>query len=82
MIHSHQSLYSGGVHVKQSFLICNTFQAVYEDTVIMQSMLHSFALQNSSLNFESTKHENVTRFINVKGWKAKTSGKFIFGYIS
>ena len=34
-IHSHQSLYGGGVHVKQSFLMCNTFQAVYEDSVIM-----------------------------------------------
>ena len=30
-------------------------------------MLQSFALQNSSLNFKSTKHENVTHFTNVKG---------------
>ena len=30
---SHQSLYSGGVHVKQSFPICITFKAVYEDSV-------------------------------------------------
>ena len=30
-------------------------------------MLQSFALQNSSLNLKSTKHENVTHFINVKG---------------
>ena len=28
-------LYSEGVHVKQSFLICNTFQVVYKDSVIM-----------------------------------------------
>ena len=44
-------------------------------------MLQSFVLQNSSLNFKSTKSENVTLFINVKGWKANTSGKLIFGYI-
>ena len=30
-------------------------------------MLQSFALRNSSLNFKSTKHDNVIRFINVKG---------------
>ena len=30
-------------------------------------MLQSFALQNSSLNFKSTKHEYVTHFTNVKG---------------
>ena len=30
-------------------------------------MLQSFALQNSSLNFKSTKHENVTHFINIEG---------------
>ena len=35
LIYSHRSLYSRGVQVKQSFLICNTFQAVYEDPVIM-----------------------------------------------
>ena len=29
-------------------------------------MLKSFALENSSLNFKSKKHENVTHFINVK----------------
>ena len=29
-------------------------------------MLQSFALQNSSLNFKSTKHENMARFINLK----------------
>ena len=39
-------------------------KVVYEDSVIMQSILQSFALQNSSLNFKSTKHENVTHFIN------------------
>ena len=55
------------IHVKQSFLICNTFQAVYEDSVIIYRMLQSFVLQNSSLNFKSTKSENVTHFINVKG---------------
>ena len=30
-------------------------------------MLQSFALQNSNLNFKSTKHENVTHFINGRG---------------
>ena len=35
LIHSYQSLYSGGVHVKQSFPICNTFQATYKNSVIM-----------------------------------------------
>ena len=45
-------------------------------------MLQSFVLQNSSLNFKTTKHENVTRFIDVKVWKANTSGKLPFGYIS
>ena len=30
-------------------------------------MLQSSALQNSSLNFKSTKHENETCFINAKG---------------
>ena len=45
-------------------------------------MLQSFALQNSSLNFKNTKHENVTHFINVKEWKDNTSGKLPFGYIS
>ena len=30
-------------------------------------MLQSFALQNSSLNFKKTKHENAAHFINVKG---------------
>ena len=30
-------------------------------------MLQPFPLQNSSLNFKSTKHENVTHFVNVKG---------------
>ena len=30
-------------------------------------MLQSSALQNSSLNFKSTKHENETSFINAKG---------------
>ena len=38
-------------------------------------MLKSFPLQSSSLNFRITKHKNVTHFINVKGWKANTSGK-------
>ena len=38
-------------------------------------MLQSFVLQNSSLNFKSTKHENITHFTNLKGWKANTSGK-------
>ena len=75
----HISLYSGGVHVKQSFLICNTFQAAYVDSVIMYHMLQSFVLQNSSRNFKNTKHENVTHFINAKGWKASASGKLI-GY--
>ena len=35
MIHSRQSLYSQSIHIKQSFLICNTFEAAYEDLVIM-----------------------------------------------
>ena len=30
-------------------------------------MLQSFVLQNSSLNIKSSKHENVTHFINVTG---------------
>ena len=30
-------------------------------------MLQSFVLQNSSLNFKSTKHENKTHFVNIKG---------------
>ena len=64
MIHLHQSLYRGDVHIKQSLLISNTFQAVYEDSVIMYGMLQTFTLQNSSLNLKSTKHENVTHFIN------------------
>ena len=67
MIHSHQSIYSGGAHVKQSFFICNTFQAVYEDSIIMLRMLQSSVLQNSRLNFKSTKQENVVCFINTKG---------------
>ena len=29
-------------------------------------MLQSSALQNPSLNFKSTKHKNVTHFINAK----------------
>ena len=45
-------------------------------------MLQSFALQNSSLTFKSTKHEDVKHFINIKGWKANTFGKLLFGYIS
>ena len=44
-------------------------------------MLQSFALQNSSLNFKSTKHENVTHFIKGKGGKANTSGKLLLSYI-
>ena len=68
--------------VKQSFVICNTFQAVYKDSVIMWRILQSFGLQNSSLHCKSTKPKNVTHFINVKGWKANTSGKILFGYIS
>ena len=42
LIRSHENLYSKGVHVKQSFLIWNTFQAVYGDSVIMELMLQSF----------------------------------------
>ena len=30
-------------------------------------MLQSFALQNLSLNFKSTKHETVTHFFNGRG---------------
>ena len=45
-------------------------------------MLQSSVLQNSMLNCKSTKPENVTHFINVKGWKADASGKLLFGYIS
>ena len=75
MIRSHESLYSKGVQVKQSFLICNTFQAAYEASVIMQLMLQSFVLQNSNLNCKSTKPENVTNFVNVNRLKANTSGK-------
>ena len=71
LIHLHRSLYSRDVQVKQSFVICNTFQAVYEDSVIIQHMLQSFALQNSSLNFKSTKHKNVTHFISIKRVKGQ-----------
>ena len=45
-------------------------------------MLQLVALKNSSLNFKSTKHENETHFISLKGQKANTSGKRIFGYIT
>ena len=45
-------------------------------------MLQSFVLQNSSLNFKSAKHENVTHFFNEKAWKANTSEKLLFGYVS
>ena len=45
-------------------------------------MLQSFVLQNSSLNFKSAKPEDLTHFIQVKGWQANTSGKPLFGYTS
>ena len=45
-------------------------------------MLQSFGLQNPNLNFQGKKQQNVTHFINVKGWKANTSGKLRFGYIN
>ena len=43
MIHSHQSLYSGGVHAKKIF-ICKTFQAAYEDSVIVYLFIFIYYL--------------------------------------
>ena len=63
MIHSHLSICSRGVHVKESFLICNTFQAVYEDSVIMQRMLKPFALKPE---FQRCKTRKCNKFYQCK----------------
>ena len=67
MIHSHQSIYSGGAHVKPSFFYLQHFSSCLRRLNNHVTYVTIICDTKFKPEFQSTKQENVACFINTKG---------------